>query len=33
VSPDDLERVAPIYGLLFQQIIDRDMRNIGSRFS
>jgi type IV secretion system protein VirD4 len=26
VSPDDLERVAPIFGLLFQQLIDRNVR-------
>ncbi len=26
VSPDDLERIAPIYGLLFQQLIDRNVR-------
>ena len=28
VSPDDLERVAPIYGLLFQQLIDRNVREL-----
>ena len=28
VSPDDLERVAPIYGLLFQQLIDRNVREM-----
>ena len=28
VSPDDLERVAPIYGLLFQQLIDRNVRDL-----
>ena len=26
VSPDDLDRVAPIYGLLFQQLVDRNVR-------
>jgi type IV secretion system protein VirD4 len=26
VSPDNLERVGPIYGLLFQQLIDRNVR-------
>ncbi|WP_306286586.1 type IV secretory system conjugative DNA transfer family protein [Sphingomonas sp. Ant20] len=28
MSPDDLERVAPIYGLLFQQLIDRNVREL-----
>jgi type IV secretion system protein VirD4 len=28
VSPDDLDRVAPIYGLLFQQLIDRNVREL-----
>ena len=28
VSPDDLERVAPVYGLLFQQLIDRNVREL-----
>ena len=28
VSPDDLERVAPIYGLLFQQLVDRNVREL-----
>lgn len=28
VSPDDLERVASIYGLLFQQLIDRNVREL-----
>ena len=30
VSPDDLERVAPIYGLLFQQLVDRNVRALPS---
>ncbi|AYJ84740.1 type IV secretory system conjugative DNA transfer family protein (plasmid) [Sphingomonas paeninsulae] len=28
VSPDDLDRVAPIYGLLFQQLVDRNVREL-----
>ena len=28
VSPDDLDRVTPIYGLLFQQLIDRNVREL-----
>ena len=28
MSPDDLERVASIYGLLFQQLIDRNVREL-----
>ena len=28
MSPDDLDRVAPIYGLLFQQLIDRNVREL-----
>ncbi len=28
VSPDDLDRVAAIYGLLFQQLIDRNVREL-----
>ncbi|WP_202820150.1 type IV secretory system conjugative DNA transfer family protein, partial [Escherichia coli] len=30
VSPDDLDRVAPIYGLLFQQLIDLNVRELPS---
>ncbi|WP_083835137.1 type IV secretory system conjugative DNA transfer family protein [Novosphingobium sp. PP1Y] len=30
VSPDDLERVAPIYNLLFQQLIDLNVRELPS---
>jgi type IV secretion system protein VirD4 len=28
VSPDDLDRVAPIYNLLFQQLIDLNVREL-----
>ncbi len=28
VSPDDLDRIAAIYGLLFQQLIDRNVREL-----
>jgi type IV secretion system protein VirD4 len=30
VSPDDLDRVAPIYNLLFQQLIDLNVRELPS---